>query len=71
MVADSVENLYGFVSDLGKVCEMRKLKVNVEKSKMIRCSISEGRKPLSIGLNGGKLEKSGWRNETGGVSQLE
>ena len=44
LVADS-EKLYRLVSKFGRVCERRKLRVNVGKSKVMRCSRSgnEGR----------------------------
>ena len=38
LVADSEEKLGRFVSVFGKVCERRKLKVNVGMSKVMRCS---------------------------------
>ena len=38
LVADSEEKLGGLVSEFGRVCERRKLRVNVGKSKVMRCS---------------------------------
>ena len=38
LVADLEEKLYRLVSELGRVCKIRKLRVNVGKSKVIRCS---------------------------------
>ena len=38
LVADSEENLCRLVSEFGRVCERRKLRVNVGKSKVMRCS---------------------------------
>ena len=38
LVADSEEKLCRLVSDFGRVCERRKLKVNVGKSKVMRFS---------------------------------
>ena len=38
IVADSEERLYRLVSEFGRVCERRKLRVNVGKSKVMRCS---------------------------------
>ena len=38
LVADSEEKLCRLVSEFGKVCERRKLRVTVGKSKVIRCS---------------------------------
>ena len=38
LVADSEEKLCRFVSEFGRVCERRKLRVNIGKSKVMRCS---------------------------------
>ena len=38
IVADSEEKLCRLVSEFGRVCERRKLRVNVGKSKVMRCS---------------------------------
>ena len=38
LVADSEERLCRLVSEFGRVCERRKLRVNVCKSKAMRCS---------------------------------
>ena len=38
LVADSEEKLCRLVSEFGRVCERRKLRVNVGKSKVLRCS---------------------------------
>ena len=38
LVADSEEKLCILVSKFGRVCERRKLRVNVGKSKVMRCS---------------------------------
>ena len=38
LVADSEEKLCRLVSEFGKVCERRKLRVNVGKIKVMRCS---------------------------------
>ena len=38
LVADSEEKLYRLVSEFGRVYERRKLRVNVGKSKVMRCS---------------------------------
>ena len=38
-MADTEEKLCRLVSDFGTVCEIRKLRVNVGKSKVMRCSI--------------------------------
>ena len=39
LVADSEEKLCRLVSEFGRVCERRKLRLNVGKSKVMRCSI--------------------------------
>ena len=38
LVADSEEKLCRLVSKFGRVCERRKLRLNVSKSKVMRCS---------------------------------
>ena len=38
LVADSEEKLGILVSEFGRICERRKLRVNVAKSKVMRCS---------------------------------
>ena len=38
LVADSEERLCRLVGEFGRVCERRKLRVNVGKSKVMRCS---------------------------------
>ena len=38
LVADSGEKLCTFVSEFGRACERRKLRVSVGKSKVMRCS---------------------------------
>ena len=59
LVADKEEKLCGLVSEFGRVCERRKLRVNVGKSKVMRCSRygNEGR--MQVILNGEPLELSG------------
>ena len=39
LVADSEEKMCRLVSEFGRVCERRKLRVNVGKSKVMRCSM--------------------------------
>ena len=57
LVADSEEKLCRLVSEFGRVCERRKLRVNVGKSKVMRCSrYGNGRRRYVI-LNGGPLEE--------------
>ena len=38
LVADSEEKLCRLVNEFGRVCERRKMRVNVGKSKVMRCS---------------------------------
>ena len=38
LVADSVENLQRIVEEFGRVCTRRKLSVNVDKCKVLRCA---------------------------------
>ena len=38
LVADSEQKLCRLMSEFGRVCERRKLRVNVGKSKVMRCS---------------------------------
>ena len=38
LVADSEKKLRRLVSEFGRICERRKLRVNVGKSKVMRCS---------------------------------
>ena len=56
LVADS-EKLCRLVSEFGRVCERRKLRVNVGKSKVMRCSKygNEGR--MHVILNGEPFEE--------------
>ena len=57
IVADSEEKLCRLVSEFGRVCERRKLRVNVGKSKVIRCSrYGHGDRKHMI-LNGEPLEE--------------
>ena len=60
LVADSEEKLCRLVSECGRVCERRKLRVNVGKSKVMRCSrhgkgdrmhVILNREPLASGFN--------------------
>ena len=45
------------VSEFGRVCEKRKLRVNVGKSKVMRCTRNEGSARLNVLLNGEALEE--------------
>ena len=57
LVADSEERLQRLVDEFGVVCERRKLKVNVGKSKVMVCSRGGGRAGLNVRLNGDVLEE--------------
>ena len=39
LVADSEEKLCRLVSEFGRICEIKKFRVNVGKSKVMRCSL--------------------------------
>ena len=54
LVADSEAKLCRLVSEFGRVCEIRKLRVNVGKSKVMRCSRY---------CNGGRMHVLGDLNE--------
>ena len=56
-VADSEEKLCRLVSQFDSVCERRKLRVNVGKSKVIRCSRYGNGDLMHVTLNGEPLEK--------------
>ena len=57
IVADSEEKLCTLVSEVGRVCDRRKWRVNEGKSKVMRCSRygNEGR--MHVTLNGEPLEE--------------
>ena len=56
VVAGSERKLCQFVTEFGRVCERRKLQVNVGKSKM-RCTRNEDGDRLNVMLNGEALEE--------------
>ena len=56
LVADSKEKLCRLVSEFGRVCKKIKLRVNVGKSKVMRCSRSGNGARLHVILNGEPLE---------------
>ena len=56
LVADSEDKLCRLVSEFGRVCE-RKLRVNVGKSKMMRCSRYGNGDRMHVILNGEPLEE--------------
>ena len=57
VVADSEEKLGGLVSEFGRVCERRKLRVNVGKSKVMRWSRYGNGDRMHAILNGEPLEE--------------
>ena len=57
LVADSEVKLCRLVSEFGRVCERRKLRVNVGKSKVMRCSRFGNGDRMHVILNGEQLEK--------------
>ena len=52
VVADSEKKLRQLITEFGKVCERRKLRVNVGKSKVMRCTRNEDGVRLNVTLNG-------------------
>ena len=56
-MADSEEKLCRLLSEFGRVCERRKLRVNVGKSKIIRCSRYGNGYRMHVILNGEPLEE--------------
>ena len=59
LVADSEVVLQQLVTEFGRVCDRRKLKVNVDKSKVMRCTRSEDVGELQVNLGGERLEEVG------------
>ena len=57
LVADSEEKLGRLVSEFGRVCEKRKLSMNVGKSKVMRCSMYGNGDRMHVILNGKPLEE--------------
>ena len=57
LVADSEEKLCRLLSVFGRVCERRKLRVNVGKSKVMRCSRYGNGDRMQVILNGKPLEE--------------
>ena len=56
-MADSEEKLCGLVIEFGRVCERRKLRVNVGKSKAMRCSRYGNGDRMHVILNGEPFEE--------------
>ena len=57
VVADSEEKLGQLVTEFGRVCERRKLRVNVGKSNVMRCTRYENGTRLNVTLDGEVLEE--------------
>ena len=57
LVADWEEKLCRLVSEFGRVCERKKLRVNVGKSKVMRCSKYGNGGRMHVLLNGEPLEE--------------
>ena len=57
LVADSEDKLCRLVSEFGRVCERRKLRVNVGKSKVMRCPRYGNGDRMHVILNGEPLEE--------------
>ena len=57
LVADSEEKLCRLVSEFGRVCEIIKLRVNVGKSKVMRCSRYGNMDRMHVILSGEPLEE--------------
>ena len=57
LVTDSEEKFCRLVSPFGRVCERRKRRVNVGKSKVMRCSRNVDASRISVLLNGELLEE--------------
>ena len=57
LVADSEEKLFRLVSEFGRACERRKLRVNVGKSKVMRRSKYGNGDRMRVILNGEPLEE--------------
>ena len=56
-MADSEDKLCRLASEFGRVCERRKLTVNVGKSKVMRCSMYGNGDRMHVILNGEPLEE--------------
>ena len=57
LVADSEKKLQRLVTEFDSVCERRKLRVNVGKSKVMRCTRSRDAMGMNLWLGGDKLEE--------------
>ena len=57
VVTNSEADLNKLVKEFGRVCKRRKLRVNVGKSKVMRCTSNEGGNRLDVRLDGEVLEE--------------
>jgi hypothetical protein len=57
LLADKESKLQSLVMEFGKVCERRKLSVNVAKNKVMRVTRTENADNLNITINGVRLEE--------------
>ena len=57
LVADSEEKLCRLVTEFGRVCERRKLRVNINKSKVMSCVRNGNVGGMNVKLNGEMLEE--------------
>ena len=57
LLADSEEKLCRLVSEVGRVCERRKLRVNIGKSKFMSCSRYGNGDRMHVVLKGEPLEE--------------
>ena len=56
-IADSQKKLFRQMSEFGRVCERRKLRVNVYKSNVMSCSRYDNGGRMHVILNGEPLEE--------------
>ena len=57
LVTDTEEKLFSLVSEFGRVGKRKKLRVDVGKSKVMRCSRNGNRGRMHVILNGKQLEE--------------
>ena len=57
LVADSERTLQQLVTEFDRVCKRRKLKINVDKSKVLRCSREDPVPRIQIQIGGEQLEQ--------------
>ncbi|XP_076031278.1 uncharacterized protein LOC143019503 [Oratosquilla oratoria] len=57
LVAGSEEGLRKLVAEFGRVCDRGKLKINVGKSKVMRCTRGESGSRLEVNIKGERLEE--------------